>query len=144
MTGWRLSETTRTTWRWVTPALVVLATLLFANGCRSRTPDAAELASGMKAKMKLPVDVDGDTRLDDVRAVSRTELGYFLTLTKATRATLDPNLGKLLETNLRAGACQNPNYIALMKAGITVIVAYRTQDEAEVVRIVLAPKDCRL
>ena len=27
---------------------------------------------------------------------------------------------------------------------ITVIVAYRTQDEAEVVRIVLAPKDCGL
>jgi len=36
MTCWRLS--------------VVLATLLFANGCRSRTPDAAELAASMKAK----------------------------------------------------------------------------------------------
>ena len=142
MTGWRLSEKGEKTLRRVTPALVVFSTLLLAIGCRSRAPDAETLASGIRAKMKLPVDVDGDTRLDDVRAVSRTELGYFLTLTKATRATLDPNLGKLLETNLRAGACQNPNYVALIKAGITVIVAYRSQDQAEVVRIVLAPKDC--
>ena len=142
MTGWRLSEKGEKTLRRVTPALVVFSTLLLAIGCRSRAPDAETLESGIRAKMKLPVDVDGDTRLDDVRAVSRTELGYFLTLTKATRATLDPNLGKLLETNLRAGACQNPNYVALIKAGITVIVAYRSQDQAEVVRIVLAPKDC--
>lgn len=123
---------------------VVLAALLFANGCRSRTPDAAELAASMKAKMKLPVDVDGETRLDDVRALSTKELGYFLTLTKATKATIDPGFGKLLETNLRAGACQNPNYVTLMKAGFTVSVAYQTQDRSDVVRIVLAPKDCRL
>lgn len=137
-----MSMSARMTWRRGTPVLVVLAALLVADGCRSRTPDAAELAAGMKAKMKLPVDVDGDTRLDDVRAISRTELGYFLTLTKATKATVDPNFGKLLETNLRATACQNPNYVTLMKAGFTVIVAYRTQDQADVVRIVLTPKDC--
>jgi hypothetical protein len=123
---------------------VVLAALLLASACRSRTPDAAALAASIKAKMKVPVDVDGETRLDDVRALSKKELGYFLTLTKATKATIDPNFGKLLETNLRAGACQNPNYVTLMKAGFTVSVAYRTQDQADVVRIVLAPKDCRL
>jgi hypothetical protein len=127
-------------------ALVVLATsLLVASACPSRKhPDADALASGIKAKMKLPFDVDAETRLDDVRALSRTELGYFLTLTKTTKATLDPNLGKLLETNLRAGACQNANYIAILKAGIGVSVAYRTADQADVVRVVFVPKDCGL
>jgi hypothetical protein len=126
-------------------ALVVLATLLLAGACPSRKPpDAETLAAGIKAKMKLPVDVDAETRLDDVRALSPTELGYFLTLTKTTKAALDPGLGKLLETNLRAGACQNANYIAILKAGIGVSVAYRTADQADVVRVVFVPKDCGL
>jgi hypothetical protein len=124
--------------------LAMFATLLLASACPSRKPDAEALAAGIKAKMKLPVDVDGDTRLDDVRAVSKTELGYFLTLTKATKSTLDQNVGKLLETNLRGGACQNANYIAILKAGIGISIAYRTADQANVARVVIAPKDCGL
>jgi hypothetical protein len=125
-------------------APVVFATLLFASACPSRTPDAEALAASIKAKMKVPVDVDSDTRLDDVRALSKTELGYFLTLTKTTKGTLDPNLGKVLETNLRGGACQNANYTAILNAGISLNIAYRTADQADVVRVVIAPKDCRL
>jgi hypothetical protein len=134
----RSSKTARAL-RW---PLVLFGTLMFATACRSRGPDAEALATGMKAKMTLPVAVDGETRLDDVRALSKTELGYFLTLTKTTRATLDPNLGKLLETNLRGGACQNANYQKLLAAGISVSIAYRTEDQADVVRVVIAPKDC--
>ena len=118
--------------------------LLFASACPSRKPDAEALAAGIRAKMKLPVDVDADTRLDDVRALSPTELGYFLTLTKTTKAALDPNLGKLLESNLRGGACQNANYQTILKAGIGVSIGYRTADQADVVRVVIAPKDCGL
>src|SRR5262249_6479644 len=123
---------------------VVFAMLLAAAGCAARKPDAEALAAGIKAKMKVPADVDAETRLDDVRANSKMELGYFLTLTKTTRAALAPDLGKLLETNLRGGACQNANYTTILKAGIAISVAYRTQDGADVARVVVAPKDCGL
>jgi len=125
---------------------VVLAfgLLFLVSGCPRRPPDADALAASMKAKMKLPYDVDGETRLDDVRGTSKTELGYFLTLTKVTKATLDPNLGKSLENMLRGGACQDPNYRVIMKAGLSVAIVYRTQDQADVARIVIAPKDCGL
>ena len=130
----------------VTAKLLALGFLLFANGCPKPAPthDAESVAAGMKAKMKLPVDVDADTQLDDVRANSKTELGYFLTLTRTTKATLDPNLAKQMETILRGGACSNPAYATILKAGISVSLAYRTQDHADVTRIVIAPKDCGL
>jgi|KBSMisStandDraft_5_1062788.scaffolds.fasta_scaffold482775_2 hypothetical protein len=126
-------------------ALLVLATAMFAAGaCQKSGPDAWALATEIKAKIKVPVDVDSDTRLDDVRGLSKSELGYFLTLTKANRATLDPNFGKLLAANLRSSGCQNPAYITILKAGITITLVYRTADQVEVVRVVIAPKDCGL
>jgi len=123
-------------------ALLVFAALSFATACASRGPDVEALAAGIRAKMKLPYDVDADTRLEDVRAVSKTTLGYFLTLKNTTKATLDPKLGKLLETNLRSNSCQNPSYITIVKAGISVSIAYRTADQADVVDVVITPRDC--
>ena len=82
-------------------------------------------------------------RLDDVRAVSKNELGYFLTLTRTMKSDLAANpLGARLESNLRSGACKDPNYVTLFKAGISLRMIYRTQDQAEVARIVIMPKDC--
>jgi hypothetical protein len=123
-------------------ALLLFVALSFASACRSRGPDVEALAAGIRAKMKLPYDVDADTRLDDVRAVSKTTLGYFLTLKNTTKATLDPKLGKLLETNLRGNSCQNPAYVTMLKTGIGVSIAYRTADQADVVGMVITPKDC--
>ena len=129
----------------VVRAVIVFATaLLFAGACQKSGPDAPALATSMKAKMKVPADVDPDTRLDDGRGLSKTELAYFLTLTTVTRATLDADLGKRLEAMLRGGACQNQNYITIQKAGITVVIVYRTADGADVVRVAIAPKDCGL
>ena len=104
--------------RWVSPALIVFGIFLFANDCASESVDAETIASGMKTKMKLPVRVDDDTRLDDVRAISKRELGYFLTLTRMTKSQLGANpIAKQLESGLRGGACGNPNYVKLFKAG---------------------------
>jgi hypothetical protein len=129
--------------RWLGPALIILGVFTFANGCTSDSGDAEAVVAGMKAKMKLPVQVDEHTRLDDVRAISKKELGYFLTLTRLTKAELVGNpIAKQLEAGLRSGACQNPNYVKILKAGIGVTVTYRTQDQADVARIVFVPKDC--
>jgi hypothetical protein len=120
--------------------------LVVAGGLACHSADAADVASGMKAKMKLPVQVDDDTRLDDVRATAKKELGYFLTLTRMTKAQADANsaFGNLLESNLRGSACQNPNYQTLMKAGLSVRVTYASSDQVEIRKIVIAPSDCKL
>ena len=129
--------------RWLSPALIALGTCLFMGGCTSESVDAGIIATGMKAKMKLPVQVDDDTRLDDVRATSKMELGYFLTLTRMTKSQLDASqFAQQLESNLRGGACENADYTKLFKAGISIRLTYQTQDLAEVARIVLVPKDC--
>ena len=124
-------------------SMLLAAALLFV-ACQS--VDAAALASEMKAKLPLPHTIDDDTRLDDVRGIAKKELGYFMTLTRMTKAQSDANpaFGNLLESNLRGGACQNPNYVTLMKAGLTVRLTYTSSDGAEVRKIVLVPKDCKL
>jgi hypothetical protein len=84
------SEHARRILRWLSPALIVFAIFLFVSGFASESGDADIIATSMKTKMKLPAQVDDNTRLDDVRAVSKRELGYFLTLTNmaATLPTL--------------------------------------------------------
>ena len=129
--------------RWVSPALVVFGISLFMIDCKSDSADAEAIASGMKAKMTLPTIVDDDTRLDDVRAISKKELGYFLTLTRVTKSQPGASaIAKQLESGLRGGACQNESYLKLFKAGISVRLTYQTQDQSEVARIVMVPKDC--
>ena len=129
--------------RWAGPALIVFAVFLFLIGGGSRSVDAETIATGIRAKMNLPVRVDQDTRLDDVRAVSNTELGYFLTLTTIKKAQLSGNLiATQLENNLRAGACRNPDYAKFFKQGISLRITYQTQDQAEITKILFTPKDC--
>ena len=142
----RPAERTKKILRWASPALIVFAVFLFARRCASSAPadaDVGAVANGIKTKLKLPVQVDDDTRLDDVRAIDKNELGYFLTLTRIMKSELAANpIATRLESNLRGGACQDPNYVKLFKAGINLRVTYQTQDRAEVVRIVISPKDC--
>jgi hypothetical protein len=134
--------------RWVGAVArgVAAAALFMAAGLACQSTDAAPLATAMKAQMKLPLQVDDDTRLDDVRATAKKELGYFLTLTRMTKAQADANpaFGNLLESNLRGGACQNPNYLKIFKAGLGVRITYASSDQKEVRSIVFVPKDCGL
>ena len=124
-----------------TAAAIILAA---AGGLACQSADAAAVASGMKAKMKLPVQVDDDTRLDDVRAISKKQLGYFLTLTRKTKAQADADSGfdDRLESTVRGSACQNPSSQTIFKAGLTLQMTYASSDQVEVRKIVMVPKDC--
>ena len=128
------------------PALLAATLVFLAGGVACQSVDAATVAAGIKSKMQLPFKIDDDTRLDDVRATAKKELGYFMTLTRMTKAQADANpaFGNLLETNLRGGACQNPNYVKLMKGGLSVRLTYASSDQVEVRKIVMVPKDCSL
>jgi hypothetical protein len=129
--------------RWAGPALLAFGVFLFISGCESRSSDTETLASAIKAKMKLPARVDDDTQLDDVRAISKTELGYLLTLTRMTKSQLASSpIASKLESNLRGGACQNADYAKFFKQGISLRITYQTQDQAEITHIILGPKDC--
>jgi hypothetical protein len=126
-------------------SLAAAAMFSLVSGCKSDAADAGAVAAGMKAKMQLPVQVDDDTRLDDVRALSKNELGYFMTLTKMTKAQADATaIAKALEANLRGNACKDPNYAKLFKAGLALRISYQSQDQAEVVSVAMLPKDCGL
>lgn len=139
------SDKTKRLLRWLGPALIAFGVLLFVTGGKSESANAREIVAGMKAKMKLPVRVDDVTRLDDVRATSGTEIGYFLTLTSVTQAQLgEDSLAQRLESSLRGGACENPDYLKLLKAGLSVRVTYTTADAREVVQVAIAPGDCGL
>jgi hypothetical protein len=127
-------------------SIATVIVLVVAGGLACQSADAASVASGIKAKMTLPVQIDGDTRLDDVRAISKKELGYFLTLTRMTKAQADANgaFANLLESSLRGAACQNPSYLTIFKAGLSLRMTYSSSDQVEVRKIVIVPKDCGL
>lgn len=140
-TGSPLGNRARRILRWTSPVLVGFGVLLLLSPRGGGgSADAATVASGIKAKLALPVQVDDATRLDDVRAISRSELGYFLTLTGAG-AAVD---AAQLESHLRAGACQNPDYLAFFRAGISLSFTYQTPDQVQVARVSMVPKDCGL
>jgi hypothetical protein len=63
-----------------------------------------------------------------------------------TKAQADANsaFANLLESNLRGGACQNPSYQTIMKAGLSLRITYASSDHAEIKTIAMAPKDCGL
>ena len=127
-------------------AFLVAGIVFITGGIACQRTDAETVANGIKAKMPLPHKIDDETRLDDVRATAKKELGYFMTLTRMTKAQADanPTFGNVLESNLRGGACQNPNYVKLMKGGLGVRLTYASSDGAEVKTIVMVPKDCGL
>jgi hypothetical protein len=125
----------------------VLACLLlvpWSIGRAQEEPDLHAVAAGMKAKMKLPVAIDADTRLDDIQALSKHELAYFMTHVRQTKAQLNAAaFAKEMDRSLKAGACQNPNYVKFFRAGVTLMLVYATQDRAEVARIRLTPSLCK-
>jgi len=72
------------------------------------------------------------------------ELAYFMTLVNQTKAKLNAaQFSRVMEKSLRAGACQNPNYVKFFKAGVTLVMVYTTRDGAEVARVRLPPSLCK-
>ncbi len=130
--------------RYAGPIIIAggLAAIVSAGRVDERV-EAEAIVSEMKARLSLPVQVDATTRLDDVRAVSKSEIEYVLTLTSLTKAELTKNpIASMLEGSLRRGACLNPDYVRFFDADFSVRITYQTMDQAKVVEVVLKPSDC--
>src|SRR5712691_7653482 len=129
-----------------TVALLVVSLSLtpWRAGDAQQDLDLSAIAAGMKAKMKLPVAIDADTRLDDIRALSKHELAYFMTVVNHTKADLNADLfARRMERSVKGGACQNPNYLKFFGAGVTLVLVYASRDGAEVARVRLPPTLCK-
>ena len=135
-------EKYRTIFKWLGPGLILFGVFLIFNGNAGESIDLADVSSQIKAKLKLPVAVDSETRLDDIRPVGKLELGYFLTLINLAKNEVSPTFQKDMEKNLKSGACSNPNYIKFFKSGVNIRLTYSSKDKSEIAKVVLVPKDC--
>lgn len=139
----REAKTAKKVLRWVGPALVAVGLFLMMMSLSPRPESANSIAARVKAKLTLPTRVDEDTLLYDVRALSRSEVGYFLTVTSKTAAELEAvSFAAGIDASIRDGACQNEDYETLFKAGIALRLTYRASDEKTVADIAIKPADC--
>jgi hypothetical protein len=139
----RDAKTPKKVLRWVGPALVAVGLFLMMMSLSPRPESAYPIAARVKAKLELPMRVDEDTLLYDVRALSKSEIGYFLTVTTKTAAELEAvSFAAGIDASIRDGACQNANYETLFKAGIALRLTYRARDKTNVAVIAIKPADC--
>jgi len=98
----------------------------------------------LKKYVTLPHEVDSETRLDDVRALAKDDIGFFYTLTALakTDSRFDEKIANL-RAYVRANACKNPSYVSLFKEGIKVTITYSTRDQTEALTLSLSQDDCR-
>ena len=129
--------------RWIGPALIIFGVFVFfARGDRA-PPTARELVSQIKSKLSVPVQIDADTRLDDIRAVSDREVEYQMTITTRTDAELrDQRFAEVLEFSISAGACSDSDNLTLLRAGFHLTLSYTSSDGHKVSSITVVPDDC--
>jgi hypothetical protein len=125
---------------WMGPMLIACGVFIAFESKPAPKVDLDAIAIGIKRKITLPVAVDADTRLDDVRAIDGA-LGYFLTITSVDTAT--PDVAAKLESHVRKTACSNPAYKDLFEAAISVRVVYKTHSGDGLADIALSPADCK-
>lgn len=118
--------------------------LLTGIGQTDKSVDLETVATQIKLKLKLPVMVDSETRLDDVRTTGKLELGYFLTLVHLSHSDekLAPILA-VLEKSVRESACANPNYKSFFEDGVSLRMTYQTNDAVEALKVILKADSCR-
>lgn len=125
---------------WIGPLMILFGIFIMFEPKPAEEVDLDALASSVKAKLALPVAVDQDTRLDDVKPIAGA-LGYFLTITNVQAA--DPDLAQKLESQLRETACSTSQYKQLFDAGISIHVVYRTNSGDTLASILIKPTECK-
>ena len=109
---------------------------------RSQSIDLETVAHEVRSKINPPVQIDEDTRLDDIRTVSNTELGYFLTLVKVTKSQFDANpIGMQFESKLSRHVPKS-RLLAVFQIGIHRENHRSNARPSRGTRAVLTGKDC--
>lgn len=128
--------------------LLAMGLLVFGswNGIRAlivSTPQRTDLAQvAATVRSKLPLQVDEDTRWDDLTALDGEAL-FTYTLTRARVGELDKvAFRKDLEQRFLASACSHPQIGKLLADGVLLSLRYRDRDGAEVAEILVPPSTC--
>lgn len=100
-----------------------------------------QMADQLNAKM--PMTVDRDTRLDNILAGPGARFTYNYTIVSVASRDMDRrNLVNFLQTNVKSGACSNPDMQIFFKTKITVGYSYRASDGVFIGKLDVSPKDC--
>lgn len=125
------------------PLILLSALLVFVNYGKAKSVNLQQVAVDIKTRLKPPAMVDSETRLDDVRPISQTELGYYLTIVNMRKD--DPNLSPTmdqLKKMVQSSACTNPNYKMFFDQNIGISIFYSSNDGVEVARVSVSANDC--
>ncbi|HEX7967739.1 MAG TPA: hypothetical protein VF502_05935 [Stellaceae bacterium] len=133
--------------KWLGPIVSLFGIWLLVDDLRAATTSgsasAVDLATvATEINKRLPMMVDGDTRLDNVKA-GDAELAYYLTITD--RSETEPGWEEFqtaMSDKLLGQACSSPDYKRLLTQGIQLRLVYRSKELAEVATVVIPPSHC--
>ena len=106
-----------------------------------QSSQASYLVQAMKRKLHLPMQVDNITRLDDLLAEEEAVV-YVMTIQKDEAET--KNIVADMAQRIRTTACQNNDYVKLLRSGITVKILYKDSADNRMDPIVIIPANCGL
>jgi hypothetical protein len=130
--------------KWIGPALIVFGFITFFQNASSPSVNLEVVSKEVKTKVTLPLMVDSETRFDDVRPISSTQLGYFFTLVNLSPETPDlPGILNTIQESVKGTACQNQNYLKLFREGISVSVNFATNDGRSAANFEILPSSCQ-
>jgi len=104
-------------------------------------PDAAPRVAQMKAKLALPAEMDGSTRLDDIRAEGR-KVVYVMTIMKPREEGLDR--AGVMNLYLSEMSCKSEDYMGILSGRFWLEWVYNDLDGAHLQTITVKPENCGL
>lgn len=114
-------------------------------GCSSKREisDAELQEVAAKLNARIPMRIDAYTRLERVEASSGARIAYNYVLDGQVGSAADrERLANYLMPKLISEGCSTDRPQGLAVSGVTVTYNYRLDDETEVGRYVVTPRDC--
>jgi hypothetical protein len=139
----RRSSTAWLVWRIVITFVVALTLAAALQAVGNRTPSrmtAAEIAAGIRSKMKLPAMIDEVTRVDTVDADGDT-IVHNVTIMRNTGSVLDRIVG-IMRQELTQRYCGRSDVQMFFDQRYLLRFQYRSLDEARHVPVSLTPEMC--
>lgn len=121
----------------------LFSSLLGKSGSDSMNVDETLVKMTEKMNRKMPVAVDGDTRLDRVSAEPGHQLEYHYTMLNLRAGEVSSSsFYKTFRSTLQKRVCAAKDLQLFFRNRISVAYAYRGIDGHDVGKLAFSPKDC--
>ena len=126
----------------VVASLSVAVLGLSLSGC-ARKVTAATLAAEVNKQMTFPKDLGDGIRLDSV-AASGNDVVSTVTMTEVDAGASNPKLAQVLADASKTDTCREiaPARQEYVSANIRMVKVFNDKSGAEVVRVVVDPREC--